>query len=321
MFGIELLSPKRCERDELHGGLDRFVIGYWLLAQSPFDLSSLSNLLGRPFKLEISALDTADHLTKLFHLCANSTPAGCRCGKILACLPMHIPKLAHHIWLGGQPLHPLMKLWLAKWISLNPSWHFLLWREGDRFEELTCGDIKLTTSASDLLARACHLSQRANIWRYEIVRQLGGLYLDTDMEPFKPIDGLIDDVQAFVVRGTRRNQVVYETAFFGAIPHHPLLNTLVAELPTRDPSITLSLGVDYFTPIVQRTSGVTVIESNLVLFPHPKDWAPNSKCTPQAAELQPPPEAYAIHRWSSVWSPTGFQAIDAPVGWSVVRPT
>ena len=229
-----------------------------------------------------------------------------------------IPRVVHQIWLGGGPMHPLMRDWHARWKVLNPDWDVFMWeddpadklvlrREGDR--------IVLPTSLADLMERACHLSQRSNIWRYELIRRLGGLYADTDVEPLRPLGGLLNEYCACTVL----RQVSYawcECAFFGAAPDHPWTGELVTGLRDRDPTQTLSMGTEYFTRTTLRHPEVALLTSRHVLSRPPgqgsaDDWA---KYKREAKVPDSPedngvagPEAVAKHHWSSSWYPTGFR--------------
>jgi mannosyltransferase OCH1-like enzyme len=223
-----------------------------------------------------------------------------------------IPKLIHQIWLGDKPMLPLMVEWSERWKNLNPSWKVLLWHEIPGANLLWCEGSGwlvdgLTLEQASLLAKACHLSQRTNIWRYLLVKKFGGLYVDTDVEPFKPIDDLVRDFEGFAARRQSPYQI-RECAFFGAVPNHPWVRQLVAELPTCDPTATLSMGTSYFTRIIGQHPEVAVLPENEVLFRVPDDWccAKREAKLPESGLASAPPEAYAQHHWSSIWFPEGF---------------
>lgn len=224
---------------------------------------------------------------------------------------MSIPKIIHHIWLGESPLHPLMESWRSRWISLHPTWKHFLWTEGSQPHLLTCNEHQIISSVPHLLYQACHLSQRSNIWRYEIIHRFGGLYIDTDIEPFKPVDNLLSPLDAFAVAGNRHGSLVYETAFFGASPNHPWTAALVKDIATKNPAISLSLGVDYFTQVTSKTSGITILAPTEILFPTPLNWNQgNPLATPSSDTTTPSsPQAYAIHHWSSLWFPNSFKPL------------
>lgn len=248
---------------------------------------------------------------------------------------VQIPKIMHFIWLGRSPLHPLMVEWLGEWRSLNPTWMVLLWQDlptssgvysvllGHELpasrgvysvdlslqEPIEVRSRILRSEHGDLIVRACHLSQRSNIWRYEIVRKLGGLYIDTDVEPIRPIDELVDGKQAFAASYLRESGH-YTCSFFGAVPQHPWVCHLVAGLSERDPSISLSMGSAYFSektalhPEVEILPGIAVLNDHNPWF-QPPGLVPQAKADRRSAN----PDTYAIHHWSSNWYRKGFEPL------------
>ena len=231
-----------------------------------------------------------------------------------------IPRTIHQIWLGTAEMHPLMVVWRKKWIDLHPGWYFPLWTESEDGQRLKVwGESESSPyvvipngEQQALLKRACHLSQRSNIWRYLIVMNFGGLYVDTDVEPYKPIDLLIGQSKAV----TARRSIPYfkrECAFFGAEPKHPWVCHLVSALPTKVPEITLSMGTTFFTEITVQHPEVDVLPELAVVFKEPFDWEQSKReeRLPDENEI-PSPLTYAKHHWSSIWYPKGF--VERPRG-------
>jgi mannosyltransferase OCH1-like enzyme len=230
-----------------------------------------------------------------------------------------IPRHIHFVWLGKQPMHSRMEGWLQSWSRLNSDWDVYLWHDetgaasvvsvrlsGPDRTNGVCSS-HFTSRYPELLRQACHLSQRSNIWRYELVREFGGLYVDTDVEPFKPIGDLIAPYSAFTC-SSQRAPGVLECAFLGATRGHPWVVELCDRLPEQDPTVSGSMGVSYFTKITalhrEGSQSVTVLPTETVDFEYPNPWAHAfdlSKNKPVTDEL------YARHHVSSQWYPTGFQ--------------
>ena len=232
-----------------------------------------------------------------------------------------IPRLIHQIWLGDRPMHPNMEAWRRRWQSLHPDWVYRLWHEE------TCGHnlvhlyndnddliIVLGPEHSDLVRRAANLSQRSNIWRYNLMYWVGGLYIDTDIEPYKPIDDLVADLSAFTCARTHQHRPL-ECALIGAVPKHPWLRELKDRLVEADPAVSKSMGVDYFTPITEKyldtpspDRKVTVLPEKAILFEYPNPWTGHQGETPDETTVAPE-GAYARHHWSAHWYPTGFESL------------
>ena len=215
-----------------------------------------------------------------------------------------IPKVIHYIWLGGKPMHPLMVQWRRKWESLHPDWEVKIGSETPgRTASLTWRHETLDSSFPGLLRDSCHLSQRSNVWRYELIHQLGGLYLDTDFEPLRCIEPLVDGLEAFAGRCHVANSpdTAIGCAIFGCIPRHPWTGDLIRNMPSRDPGISMSLGSSYFNEITSRHPEVRLFDPDVFY---------SQRCE-QPGHYKPPipSTACAIHRWSSKWFPDGFKRV------------
>lgn len=226
---------------------------------------------------------------------------------------MKIPRLMHQIWLGRRPLHPLMQLWRRRLEDLHPRWTLATWSEiEDRVLGSSTGLVLVPDdTCKDLLQRSCHLAQMTNIWRYLILREHGGLYLDTDVEPLRPFDDLIDDLSAFAGRRQGVPEIMCETAFMGAVPRHPWTADLVRELPTRDPAQNLSMGCDYLTLVTRRHPEVVLLPEEEIVFLPPDDWvrAHREARVPEPGDPRPT-GARAVHHWASLWHKRGFERLD-----------
>ena len=220
-----------------------------------------------------------------------------------------IPKIIHYIWLGKRAMHPLMDQWREGWARLHPDWEIKIWTEGSDVGELTDGSQAMRSQHRHMLERCCHLSQRSNIWRYELIEQFGGLYLDTDFEPIRCIEPIIKDKSAFAGRAYtcyKETGVKLEIgcSLIGSVPHHPWLRELSFFIDSQDPSANGSLGFGYFTQITNRHCEVHLFEPDVFYSTRNDD---QGKYKPLV-----PPSAYAVHRWSNNWFHNGFYPLSAP---------
>jgi len=245
---------------------------------------------------------------------------------------MKIPRIIHQIWLGPKSdsseeslsLPSVMDTWRHNWSRLNPHWQVWLWGE-----IMTNKGLKLATSRNvlyggrlcpvvsplpsqdDFLCRACHISQRSNIWRYLVVQQFGGLYVDTDVEPCRPIEEVVIDHAAFAaVRIGSAPLTVVESGFFGATANHPWISDVVRSLSLKEPERSLSMGVELLTEVTRRHPEVSHLPTEQVVFDPPTDWAQARRearvptCDEGARKY---PGAFAVHHWSSLWHKDGFE--------------
>lgn len=112
----------------------------------------------------------------------------------------------------------------AGWQRLHPDWEYHLW-----------GDDDLPPLRNrDLYDRAGELCPglagqlRADIVRYELLEQFGGVWVDTDFECLRPIDGLLDGAGCFAAWVTNE---WLNNAIMGAEPGHPFITRLIDGLP------------------------------------------------------------------------------------------
>lgn len=158
-----------------------------------------------------------------------------------------IPKTIHQIWLGNKPIPEEEIQYQEAWVRLHPDWQFRLWTEKE-LGVLQFQNEVLQSVHKNLLKDACHFGQQANIYRLELLRKYGGLYVDTDTEPLKNIEPMIKDREAFVGQQFFHPNCC-SNALIGAVPNHPWIDKAVRLLPTKDPKISLSMGDVFITHV------------------------------------------------------------------------
>ena len=94
-----------------------------------------------------------------------------------------IPKIIHYCWFGRGEMPQLAKDCIASWQKYMPDWEYRLWTE-DNFD---VNQIPYTKEAYDAKKYA-FVSDYVRLW---VLCNEGGLYLDTDVEVFKPFDDLL----------------------------------------------------------------------------------------------------------------------------------
>jgi len=110
-----------------------------------------------------------------------------------------IPRICHQSWVGPKPLPEREKAWCAQMKQMNPTWDVRFY-----------GNEVLTTYANDPYVKA--LISLEKPWafitdriRMLLLRDHGGVWLDPDAEPVRPLDMLKDvwDGPATFVAGFR----------------------------------------------------------------------------------------------------------------------
>ncbi len=191
---------------------------------------------------------------------------------------MVIPKLIHRVWVGPDPMPEAFQRYGESWREHHPDWEMRLWTD-DNLPPL---------SRPQALTRARYPTELANLLRYELLAGAGGVYIDTDLECLRPIDPLLEGVEAFTAY-LRPGRV--GCGILGAVPGHPLFARAVEEAEKRageGKSSVRATGPWFMTELVKDFPDVTIFEPAKF---YPYDW--DEKPRP-ASEF---PDAYAIHHW------------------------
>lgn len=211
-----------------------------------------------------------------------------------------IPRVMHRIWIGPRGMPRDFAAWGRRWEQLHPGWEHRLWTDEDLAKLV--GDT--------LVDRVDNVGAKSDVLRYELLYRFGGVYVDCDFEPFKPIDGLIGDCAAFV---TEMEVGLVNNGLLASAPGHPLFGELLDRLPARlqahpeerafdltGPTLlaeVLAEGADRFRP------PSVVVHPPGLFYPYhySEKWRREEEF----------PDAYAAHHWAGSWIPPvrGWQAV------------
>lgn len=201
-----------------------------------------------------------------------------------------IPQILHRIWLG-PPIPELFRTFGLQWGEVEPDWRIEEWTE-ETLPVLAMQD--LFDRASDICP-GFEGQLRSDIARLEILARYGGVYLDSDFEPVRPIDELLEGVECFLaweIEGRIANN-----AIIGAAPDHPFILELLRWLPGsilngrgRRPS--QISGPRFVTEVLRTWKGPEVkIFPQRLFYPY--------ACNELRRAGEDFPDAYAIHHWNN----------------------
>ena len=94
-----------------------------------------------------------------------------------------IPQVIHYCWFGRGEIPELAKKCIASWRKYMPDYQYKLWNE-DNFD---VNSVPYTKEAYES-RKFAFVSDYVRLWALE---REGGVYLDTDVEVFKPFDDLL----------------------------------------------------------------------------------------------------------------------------------
>jgi hypothetical protein len=95
-----------------------------------------------------------------------------------------IPKTIHYCWFGGAPLTKLAQKCVASWKEYCPGYTFMLWNEAN----FDINTVQFTAQVAKI-KKWGFIVDYIRAWA---VFNFGGIYLDTDVELYKPLDDLLD---------------------------------------------------------------------------------------------------------------------------------
>ena len=204
-------------------------------------------------------------------------------------MPGGIPRVFHRIWMGGG-IPARDEGYGRAWLELNPGWEMRTWREWNL--------PALRNQA--LFDRAPSYASRSDIARFELLYRFGGVYIDTDFEPLRPIEPLLADVACFV---PAEDHQWLGSAILGCAARHPFMGLLVD-------GIDASISPDPSAPPNEQTGPKYVTDRyydylasggpDVAVFP-PGLFFPYHFSEPER-EGGPFPDAYAVHHWANSWS-------------------
>lgn len=98
-----------------------------------------------------------------------------------------IPKCIHYIWLGDRPLDKTSKKCMKTWREVLPEYEIICWNN----------DRAMPIIQSNLYAKQAFEQKKyafvSDYLRLYVLFNYGGVYMDTDVEVYKPLDRFLND--------------------------------------------------------------------------------------------------------------------------------
>jgi len=115
------------------------------------------------------------------------------------------------------------------WKKLNPTWEVITWTEPTFVIVNEC----LYKRPPRHLGPVDQLRYRSDLLRLEILHQYGGLYVDTDIEPLRPIESLVAGHDALVAFSPNKwkGHSVATNALMWAVPRHDWIKRCIIKMP------------------------------------------------------------------------------------------
>ena len=140
-----------------------------------------------------------------------------------------IPRIIHQTW-SGDAIPTTFSPWVRSWMDQNPNWQYWFWTDKD----IRCFIAHHYKDYLSLYDRYKYNINRADVMRYFVLYEHGGLYADIDMECVKPLDDITEghacmlteenDVHTYVLNRRYPHAWVLNRRY----PHAWVLNCLMA---------------------------------------------------------------------------------------------
>lgn len=196
--------------------------------------------------------------------------------------PSTIPRILHRTVPAETSAE--VEGWWAKFASMHPQWDLRTYRE-----PIDPADFPLT---GDLFARCQNGAQKAGLIRLEVLVTHGGVYVDSDVEPIRPLDALIH-LPAFAAW---EDEKVVPDAVLGSSPGHPAFRELL-----RRARASVELGEDAWKSGPGGTTAVLPWRDDVLLLPpgsfYPAHYLEKARLGTNAAK----PWVFLEHKWHHSW--------------------
>lgn len=221
--------------------------------------------------------------------------------------PTRIPKVIHQIWLGSKVPEKFFK-WMSSWANMQ-GWEYKLWTDKE-VKEFPLFNRELYDKAKDF-------GEKADILRYEILYQEGGLYADVDFENintelFTQLNKSYDFYAGIEPMSHRQpvNSPVIGNAIFASIPGHPILEDIIFKMQNHYQEhdakwAVVCTGPVLFTETINEHLQSIAEDYIDIVFPptffFPLSYSDVRKGVESNLAKYIKPETAAVHYWSSSW--------------------
>lgn len=193
--------------------------------------------------------------------------------------------------MGPKPLPSFANEYWERWRELMPDWILVDWTQLPKLVNQQAYD------------DATSYAQKSDIARYELLYYYGGVYVDTDVEPVKSIESLVQEADAFA---GYEDDTYLCNAVLGANAGHPLMGELILGISdniaaTKDRPINEQTGPVYLTKVAQGYQGLVRFEP-VVFYPYSHTSGDAMRFV-SAEDISRTLDGgcYAIHRWEGDW--------------------
>ncbi|MCP5505459.1 MAG: hypothetical protein H7A38_01075 [Chlamydiales bacterium] len=156
---------------------------------------------------------------------------------------LKVPKTIHLIWLGPKPFPREYIDNIRSWIAHHPDWNFKFWTDRRRPPPCNGMDVKLVQNFEFQFLKSHfdsskNWAEKADILRYEVLYQEGGLFIDYNVKCSRPFHNLHSGYDFFAClemphEGINGRAITTGNAVIGARRHHPVIKGAIGKVIER----------------------------------------------------------------------------------------
>ncbi|MGE6220062.1 glycosyltransferase family 32 protein [Nubsella zeaxanthinifaciens] len=208
-----------------------------------------------------------------------------------------IPKILHYCWFGNGEMPELALKCLESWRKYLPDYEIMVWNESNF-------DVNMYRFASEAYKEKKYAFV-ADVCRLYALKNMGGIYLDTDVEFLKPLDEKVLQQNAFT--GFEDN-LLLSSAIMGSEKNGKWINDLLPYYDNRsfylkDGTHDVNPNTEIITEFMKTRKNVQInntfqeLEGYCTIFPSdyfcPKSW--------KTLKIKQTPNTYCIHHFAGSW--------------------
>lgn len=206
-----------------------------------------------------------------------------------------IPKKIHYCWFSENPIPDSLQKCIDSWKEKCPDYEILCWNEKNY-------DVNKRRYTAEAYANQKY-GFVADVARFDILYEHGGIYLDTDDELLKSLDEMLYQ-EAFI--GTEKWGNINSGGGCGAVPYHPMIKALLQSRENlsfvkEDGKLNLDTNGIYETGVFLEhgfeVKNETQVINHMTVYP-PKVFHPLDYIT---CEQSCVPETVSVHYFSGTW--------------------
>lgn len=204
-----------------------------------------------------------------------------------------IPKVFHRFWDGPEEPQYIQDI-TQKWRDFHPGWEVRTWNLSNmpvlRNQDFVEDWQKVSPTSN-------RWQFTTNLLRLEILHDLGGVWIDADLEPLKNVEPLIEGCEAFT---SRENRDFVNNGFTGCVPGHVFYAEMLKSVRQRvlqNPEwrSNRQCGPHLYTAVLNDLppGTVRVLPTELI---YPYAWGELDKFGEFDGDYG---EAYTVHHWNN----------------------